>query len=342
MASFCYHAFAVAAVCVLLSVFQRQTATAFAPSNGNINHASIIARLPASIYYPEDDGGYTEDASSLTSTTTEDIFGSMSGGGVYGMSLFGQLASQLSSDPSVTSTLAKLASAFSPPGFAIDLENVNDVRCHALDGRHMEIEAVVCDDLECSSLLVPVDFPEECRADDADALADCILRNVGELDAKGEHLLREREHVFAQEGEAQRALEALQSLDSEYFRSTSDSLPEWWIPPSTSDDVSECDLLQDLLNGEDMHEELRVLATHVLLRAGEIGEGGFVRTVRVKAIGPLGVVFKIQFSVGGKTWNDDGGMNNEAVMDVPIMYEEMTPPGYGSYGQRSIREEVLM
>jgi hypothetical protein len=51
----------------------------------------------------------------------------------------------------MTSTFARLASAFSPPGFAIDIANVNDVRCLSVDDRHVEIEAVVCDDLECSS-----------------------------------------------------------------------------------------------------------------------------------------------------------------------------------------------
>mmetsp|Transcript_19585 Transcript_19585/g.29701 ORF Transcript_19585/g.29701 Transcript_19585/m.29701 type:complete len:353 (+) Transcript_19585:112-1170(+) len=332
----------------LVSIFLSwQNASAFTPANiiGLQQHqqhvVSILTKLTASIYYPEDDGGlYQED------TTSDDVFGNtkVGTGGRYGMSLFGQLAAQLSSDPATISTLARLASAFSPPGFTFDLANVNDVRCSSLDNRHMEIEALVCDDTECSSLLVPVEFPEECAVDDA-GFAECVLRNVGRLDVAGEHVLRERNHVFAQEAEAERALEAMHTLESEYLKSTSaySSFPDWWVSPSSSEDVSDCRLLEELLNGDDMHDVMRDLSIQVLQRSGKMGEGGWVRTVRVTAVGPLGIILKVHLSVGGKTWQDEGGVNNEAVMNVPVKYDEIAPPvGYGSgYGQRSIREEVL-
>ena len=61
------------------------------------------------------------------------------------------------------STLARLASAYSPPGRDIDVTHVNDARCVNLDGDGIEIEAVVCDSMECASLLVPVNFPEGCE-----------------------------------------------------------------------------------------------------------------------------------------------------------------------------------
>merc|ERR1712127_527223 len=131
---------------------------------------------------------------------------------------------------------------------------------------------------------------------------------------------------------------ALRSLDSNHYRSISVGLPEWWVPPSTSDDVSDCHLLRELLNEEDMHDMMQRLATSALRRSGELGDGGWVRTVRVKAVGPVGMVLKAQFSVGGKTWEDDGGLNNEAVMEIPIKYGDVTSP---DCGRRSIREDVL-
>jgi len=266
-----------------------------------------------------------------------DIFGFSS---APDMSLFDQVATELSSDPAIASTLARLASAFSPPGFTIDPANVNDVRCLSLDNRHLEIEAVVCDDLECSSLLVPVTFPEECNVD-GDGLQDCILRNVHRLDVTGETVLQEREHVFAEDQEAQRALEVLQSLGSEYLQSAPGSLlPSWWVPPSSAEDDAECNLIQQLLNGDDFQDMTRGLATYYMLhKSNDLGEK-VIRTVSVKAVGPEGMVLKVQLSLlGGRIYEHDGGLNNESVMDVPIRFSEMSA-GYDD-GHCSIREKVL-
>lgn len=333
-------------------------ATGFTSCDSLISHrprhqsssSSVAAPRRATVYYPDDDGGgeghHDDDA-----TQDDVIYGfgpahSLGYGPVSAHSiddpLFGQLAGHLSSDPATTSTLARLASAFSPPGFAIDLANVNNVRCLSLDNRHIEIEAVVCDDVECSSLLVPVDFPEACELNDDDtALQDCILRNVHNLDVTGEHVLRERERVFDEEREAHRAMDALQSLDSEYLRSaaSTNSLPYWWAPPASADDVSECDLIQQLLNGDEFQDMLKDLATSVLLFSHELGEDGVVRSARITAVGPEGIVLKVQVSLNGRTYDDEGGSNNEAVIDKPIRFSEMLP----SNGEtRGIREQVLM
>lgn len=201
--------------------------------------------------------------------------------------------------------------------------------------------------MECNSLLIPVNFPEECNVDDT--LQECVLRNVHHLDASGEHILQEKEHIFAEEQEAQRAFEVLQSLDSEYMMSSTpvSSLPVWWAPPISDEDVSECDLLQQLLNGPDFQDMLRGLAMQMLSRMGDF-ETKTIRSVHVKAMGPEGMVLKVQMSLYGKTYEDDGGLNNESVMDVPVKFSEMSP-GHDDYGQgaacagqRSIREQVLM
>lgn len=299
------------------------------------------APLGASVYYPDGsvENDYYED-----SPSPQDVFGfSSTTIGIGGVvpDLFGRIADHLSSDPAVTSTLARLASAFSPPGFAIDIANVNDVRCLSVDDRHVEIEAVVCDDLECSSLLVPVDFPEACNLD-AEGLEACVLRNLHNLEARGSEVLQDREGVFAEEDEALRAFEALQSLESEYLSGPSSSggaLPYWWEPALSSEDVVECDLLEQLLNGDDFNDVMRGLAEHAILHEGSVDlTGRAIRSAWVKALGPAGMVLKVQLSIGGRTYHDDGGLNNEAVVDVPVRFDEMLPSGGAG---RSIREEVL-
>eukprot|EP00581_Thalassiosira_minuscula_P015415 CAMPEP_0183723114 /NCGR_PEP_ID=MMETSP0737-20130205/14821_1 /TAXON_ID=385413 /ORGANISM="Thalassiosira miniscula, Strain CCMP1093" /LENGTH=361 /DNA_ID=CAMNT_0025953365 /DNA_START=277 /DNA_END=1362 /DNA_ORIENTATION=+ len=354
MASLGNMVLALIGVFMSLCSWQLAAVNAFAPPSSNIDTKSIrsqsYAPLGASVYYPDD---WDSGSNGYEETSSNDIFGGF-GSGISTPfdEAFLQIATQLSSDPAVTSTLAKLASAFSPPGFDIDLGNINDVRCHAVDGRHLEIEAVVCDDLQCSSLLVPVDFPEECSVEGH--VSECILRNVHHLDATGERILQEKQQVFEEESDARRAFEALQSLDSEYLAphaSEGGSLPYWWVPALASEDEQECELLQQLLNGDDLQEMMRGLASHVLYLHGppmnadgslsqDFGEGSVVRSVHVKAVGPAGLVLRVQYSVGGKTWEDVGGLNNEAVMDLPVKFEDMDA-NYVS-GRRSIREEVLM
>lgn len=317
-------------------------ATAFTPSiiqsrSQQQQHSTLAAPPKATIYYP--DGSTDSDYEDAAASTGDyDIFGYNSAT-APSMPLFGQLATQLSSDSAITSTLARLASAFSPPGFTFDIANVNDVRCSSLDNRHLEIEAVVCDDLECSSLLVPVTFPEECSVD-GDGLQDCVLRNMRHLDVTGENVLQEREQVFAEDQEAQLAMGVLQSLGSDYLKSdeSGSCLPSWWEPPHSNEDKDECNLIQQLLNGDDFQDMTRGLATYSMLHNNGLGEK-VIRTVRVKAVGPEGMVLKVQLSLGGRTYADVGGVNNEAVMNVPIKFSEMSA-GYDD-GHYSIREKVL-
>lgn len=315
-------------------------ASAFAPTNPNRAQHSRQPR-GASIYYPDDNGGcsYYEHGYEASSSTSDDIFSFAS---AWESTFFGQLANQLSSDPTNTHTLAKIASAFSPPGFAIDLSHVNNVRCHSVDNRHMEIEAVVCDDFECSSLLIPVDFPEMCDVNDTD-LSGCILRNMSILDGTGQHVLQERDHVFAQEEEAQLAFEVLQSLDSEYLKSSTPfGLPAWWGPPLSKEDETECDLIQDLLNhDEDLRDMMRGLAEQGLLFDADLSSeliGRSIQNVQVQAVGQEGMVLKVQLSLSGKTGYDEGGLNNERVLDVPVKFDDVCPAAV-THG--SVRDKVL-
>ena len=312
----------------------------------------------ASIYYPEDDGRYTSDDgddapwSSSSSTTVAPAYdpstffgtGSASAAAELGFppgtghdydygGLLGRIADRLP-----RSTLARLASAYSPPGYDIPMEHVSDVRCRNLGGSFIEIEAVVCDSVECASLLVPVDFPEGCEADDrrrggrspppAAVVMDCILRNVERLDVVGGGVIRER-------GEARRAYEALRSLGGGGGTSSTASplgddaeMPDWWEAPIADEDVSECDLMRNILNGDDMRDMVLELAANL------VGGGWDVRDVRVDAVGPAGMVLRARLSAvgGGGTYDDDG-----TLADVPVRFADMISSGHSG----SIRQRVL-
>lgn len=258
--------------------------------------------LAAMVYYPEDEEFFDDIVSSY------DIFSTPS-------TLLSQQAEKLSRDPNNTPIWARLASAFSPNGFAIDIHNINQVRCTSVNNTHLEIEAVVCDQSECSLLLVPVQFPSECPVDNL-GFEQCVLRNMDSLNEIGEGLL---EQTFADEKEAQEAYSALHSVGSDYLKQDVPStLPDWWIAPTTSKQMDECELLQQLLNGDDMQDVVKSLAQHVLQTSEPVSE-----SVKVKAIGPAGMMLLYNARE----------LDNVRVLGITIKF--------ATDGERSIREEIL-
>lgn len=305
--------------------------TAFiTPSHKVRTQHGLSAPLKARIYYPDDyvEEDFAEFIDQASYNINSDIFNDAP---------LSQLADRLFRDPDNASLLARLASAYSPPGYSIDLPNISNVRCLCVDTKHLEIEAVVCDNYECSSLLVPVDFPKEC---DWDGLEECVLKNVQSLNKQGDDLIQERMHEFADEEEAQKAFDVFKLVGvSDYLKPSPTHLPDWWVPPTSSEEVSECDMIERVLNGADWQLEMRGLCKHVLLQ--ESGDAGVssedeVQRALVKAIGPAGMVIEAHVSRGEKSVYDFGGLDDSAILYVPIKF-----PLQSMGGNASIRDHVL-
>ena len=290
-------------------------------------------QLRATVFYP-DEGDDDYASNEFYAASTADITSKSSDEFIEAQ--LTQLADRLFSDEQV-SLLARLASAFSPPGHSIDLSNINSVRCLYVDTKHLEIEAVVCDDYECSSLLIPVDFPIECNLDDG--LEDCVVNNVHSLEQQGDDLIRERKNAVANEEDIQKAYDVLQLVggtsDSHWQSST--KLPEWWVPP-ISQDVAECDMILNLLNQADWQNEMRRLCMHVLQESCDpgISYDDEVQLALVKAVGPVGMVLEATVSCRGRSVYDDGGINNVALKNVSIKFGSD-----GDSGGASIRDNIL-
>ena len=309
-----------------------------------------MARRMSIIFYPDDynDCGYTNDDST---TTTADYYSnpSYSVRRGSGESLLGRIANIIPQ-----STLARLASAFSPPGYDIALENMNDVKCLNLDYHRMDIETMVCDVSQCSSLVVPMTFPEECAIEDydrervdhdkcdTDRLQECILRNVERLDAASKEILQERHHTIAEECETRRTFEALRSLNNGKSSIAATSLPAWWEHPTDDDAITDCDLMRHVLNGNEIRKIVRELVVE-RIRTGETGEGGGefvnVREVKVDAVGPAGVIVRVIMSPDGGDDNEEGGNREMTSIDMPIQFVETSLGQH--YGGTSIRKRVL-
>jgi len=319
--------------------FPRQHQTRTKSSGAN----SPGSTLNALIFYPDDSNNnyMYEDTSTQEyyndNNNDNNIFQTIQS--TAAASYLASLAEKLSQDPSKIPLLALLASAFSPTGYDIDLGHINHVRCLAVDNRHLEIEAVVCDETECSSLLVPVDFVQECdisNMDDFSGLEECVLGNVISLSGHGEELIkaREVEHTFEDKVGAVRALEVLQSVDDFCEKSSSSSnssnnMPEWWIYPRLSEEADECDMIRNLMNEQDMQDVVQALASYALKKTDVRFRWKWehvISSTYVRAIGPAGMVLSVEAGDG-------------VAMDLPISFGSGT--GEFKDSIRSIRGEVL-
>ena len=179
-------------------------------------------------------------------------------------------------------SLARIAVAFSPPAQALNLKNVEQVNVLSLDGSHIDIEAVVCEDESCVTLAVPVNFPTLCGED---GLEQCIIDNLGVLDVQAGDWLRELEWKEAHKNEEEWVWEQLKSQEDI-------ELPIWWEPHPEM--TEECDSVHQLLNREDYRSEVKALAIKGLLEL--TGESFVVQKAAVAAVCPVGLLIRAQAS----------------------------------------------
>jgi len=279
----------------------------------DMSHAHTITPLSVAVYQPDDMGTYTV----MDESSANNIFDSFNSNYEADLDecIFENVALQLSYDPSITLTLARLASRYSPVGYDIDITNINEVRLQKLDSSSISIETIICEANECAALLVPITFAEECVLDDE--LRECILHNMHTLDTEGYNLREEKDHIFEEEKEALKAYNVLQSFDVDELKTGLSTLPEWWESPSSTEDISECELIEELLNGEDFQSVLRSLALYMLPSERRLG------AVAVKLVGCRGMLLKVELRQGN-------------TIDVPVKYSNT-----GHDESRSIREQVL-
>ena len=189
----------------------------------------------------------------------------------------GIIADHISHDRQRVGSLARLAAAFAPSDQPLDIQSLDHVGVHAVDGQHMEIEAIMCDQSDCTSVLVPVVFPHACNEDtsgnieNTDIMEACVIENLEELD-----------------DQAKNSLELLEELQYPVIQ-----YPEWWISSQSMGDpelVQEALTIQRLLNGEEFANDLRNLVCKAL--GIDIQQSYLISKALVADIGPAGFCFK--------------------------------------------------
>ena len=187
------------------------------------------------------------------------------------------IADHISHDRRRVGSLARLAAAFAPSDQPLDIQTLDRVSVHDVDGHHMEIEAVVCDQSDCTSVLVPVTFPHACKdgtggsVESTESMEACVIENLEELDEQ-----------------AKDSLELIEEL-----RSPAIQYPEWWISSQSIGDpelVQEALTIQQLLNGEDFANDVRNLVCKAL--GIDSNQTYLISRAIIVDIGPAGFCFK--------------------------------------------------
>jgi len=210
-----------------------------------------------------------------------------------------EIATQLSRDPEKIGKLARLAVAFSPPGQALKLKDLEQVEVVSLDQNHIEIAAIICED-DCVSVLVPINFPHSCGME---GLEECVLHELDELDEAAEIKISNMSS----------------DLDDEYWENTQNSqeyneytYPDWWETPNQFSLLhNECKSITNLLNEDDFKEEVKRL---VFLEVWESlnGNGLEVHDAFVVEVGLSGLYIRAKAKINGE--------DDFKIIEVPIAF----------------------
>lgn len=179
-------------------------------------------------------------------------------------------------------SLARVAAAFAPSEHAINLKDIDHVDVLGIDGNHIDIEAVVCQEDTCVTHMVPVPFPHPCPPEEMEG---CVLDNVGQLDAQAEVKLKDMEWTEAHEVHMLRSFQDLASMNQGL------DFPDWWVPiPSSMSE--DCDGILEVLNQKDFTSDVRALAVRALSYLDD-GERLEAETAIVIAICPAGIYLRV-------------------------------------------------
>lgn len=184
------------------------------------------------------------------------------------------LKSLISRTEASEAMLARLAVAFSPASRSLDLRDIEHVQLLEVDNKHLDIQAVVCEDDGCVTLKVPVTFPVPCLVGDADVEEEdeehCVLDNLQRLDLQAQETIRKLEwnelHHEDVAAEHRMHRELLREATGGGGGDDALHFPTWWVHLSSTDDIMrrECDSLRKLLNDDEFRSAVASMATQAM------------------------------------------------------------------------------
>lgn len=216
-------------------------------------------------------------------------------------------------------SLARMASAFAPPGQKLDITHINNIEILSVGSDRIEISAIVCETDGCVTARVPISFPTPCYL--SDGLDQCITNNLAHLDEQAQGLIREMNLKEENREDDEYIWKVLTSTEGIDF-------PTWWeTRPGMSED---CDSIRRLLNEEGFQAEIRAVATKALMDLVEHTETFKVQKTAVVAVCPSGIHMRALVKRTKAMGNEE-----TTFMQVPLGFGQSANDG------ESLRDEVL-
>lgn len=243
-----------------------------------------------------------------------------------------------------SSTVTRLACAFAPAGHEIHPNDLASAEIVDLDDHHISISAVVCDSDQCVTLLVPIDFPNNCgiyntntgtgasatdttissgndSGSTTNLLEECIVDNLEELDETAIRRIREQEYQQYNKNEIRNDETVWEELS---VAKQDDELPSWWIdtthvvlpfatPVNNNNQmVDECNNVRKLLNEQEFRNDIVALATRTCQELYPMDDFHCTKAA-VTRVGPAGIIVKAKIRIlddDGDDGDDDDNNNN--------------------------------
>lgn len=174
------------------------------------------------------------------------------------------------------------------PERGIGIQDIERVEVTCVRENQIELEAILCENLGCVSLSVPIKFPNEC-SDGNWVDSGCVVQNLKVLDSQAESFLETTSSGLGLEDLTGVDLDELCLLNEKVV------LPSWWIPPECDETLAaDCDSIRSLLNEDEFHRDIVALAQDGLQHHA-VGQNGdyLVQKARVAAVGPAGICLKV-------------------------------------------------
>ncbi len=307
---------AITATFTLFSV-EVQSFTVFINTSTSVKQYSrpspTSSRPRTSLKRPATIIDWNDESSSYTSSFDEpshDVFGGYDSTSYT----YTSIANSISQSTDKTSSLARLAAAFSPPDQSIKLEDITQIQVIQVSNTHIDLSAVVCDESQCVTILVPVSFQHDCDGScDSEA---CVLNNIDKLDVVAQRVLNQRSFGNSEEGE-----ELLRALND----SSNIQYPSWWIAPQSYEMVAESQQIANTLNQDGFRSEIQALAKKGL----EMTQDGHLFDIKravVCSIGPAGFYFRaIAIQKHGSLSNShllDDDTSSYTLLEIPFPFSE--------------------
>jgi len=248
--------------CILIASLYQTTAFTFR----SLRRSRPGTFLPAIIY------GWDDDSNSIDQTSTQinNPLG-FNDCDAHGMAV----AESITLHPDKVGSIARLAVAFSDQ--ALSLKEIEHVSIVCVKPTHMDLEAILCENLGCVSLAVPISFPQRCGED---VLESCVLDYVEALDEETISRLLSKEE---DQGFGPPELHAVVAF------------PPWWVSPDQNTElVKECTFIRRLLNEDEFADDIKTVCQQQLSIISQGAMGAPVSRAVVSAVGPAGLLCRAQ------------------------------------------------